>query len=248
VVYLTFPAVVVPYKEEQDTSKKEQVAKMFDNISHRYDFLNHFLSLGIDILWRKKAIGLLKKENPKKILDIATGTGDFAVEALALNPDKVIGVDISAGMLAHGREKIQRKGLQDKIELRLGDSEKLPFEDNSFDAVIVSFGVRNFENLEKGLSDMNRVLRPGGTCVVLEFSKPRGFVFKTLYNFYFKAILPVIGAVFSKDQSAYTYLPESVQAFPDGDDFLEIYRRVGFSQTRAIPLTFGISSIYIGKK
>ncbi|MDQ1087328.1 demethylmenaquinone methyltransferase/2-methoxy-6-polyprenyl-1,4-benzoquinol methylase [Siphonobacter sp. SORGH_AS 1065] len=247
-LYKILTDVVLPYKEEQNSSKKEQVAKMFDNISHRYDFLNHFLSMGIDILWRKKAIRLLKAEKPQTILDIATGTGDFALEALALKPKKIIGVDISEGMLAHGREKIKKMGLEGIIELQKGDSEKLPFSDNSFDAVIVSFGVRNFENLEKGLTDMNRVLKPGGTCVVLEFSKPRGFFFKHLYSFYSNRILPVIGSWFSKDNSAYTYLPESVQAFPDGDDFLAVYKKAGFSQTRAIPLTFGISSIYIGKK
>ncbi|MFT4032828.1 MAG: bifunctional demethylmenaquinone methyltransferase/2-methoxy-6-polyprenyl-1,4-benzoquinol methylase UbiE [Siphonobacter sp.] len=239
--------VVVPYKQE-DSSKKEQVAKMFDNISHRYDFLNHFMSLGIDILWRKKAINLLKPEKPQTILDIATGTGDFALEALKLNPKKIVGVDISEGMLSHGREKMKRLGVENIIDLQKGDSEKLSFADNSFDAVIVSFGVRNFEDLEKGLSDMNRVLRPGGTCVVLEFSKPKGFLFKQLYNFYFKYITPTIGKWVSKDRVAYSYLPESVQAFPDGQDFLNIYERVGFRQTKCIPLTFGISSIYIGKK
>lgn len=247
-LYKILTDVVLPYKEEQDSSKKEQVAKMFDNISHRYDFLNHFLSMGIDILWRKKAISLLKPEKPQTILDIATGTGDFALEALSLKPKKIVGVDISEGMLAQGREKIKKMGLEGIIELQKGDSEKLPFSDNSFDAVIVSFGVRNFENLEKGLTDMNRVLKPGGTCVVLEFSKPRGVIFKPLYNFYSNRILPLIGSFFSKDNSAYTYLPESVQAFPDGDDFLAVYQKSGFKQTRAIPLTFGISSIYIGKK
>lgn len=238
---------VVPYKEKQ-TGKKEQVAEMFDNISHRYDFLNHFLSLGIDILWRKKAIKLLKEDQPKQILDIATGTGDFAIEALALNPDKVIGVDISEGMLAHGRKKMKRKGLDHLIEMQMGDSEKLLFEDNTFDAVIVSFGVRNFENLEKGLSDMFRVLKPNGKAVIVEFSRPRKFPMKQLYNFYFKSILPIIGKVISKDQSAYTYLPESVEVFPDGDRFLSILQKVGFKNTLCKPLTFGISSIYVGQK
>ncbi len=238
---------VVPYKEQQ-ASKKEQVAEMFNNISHRYDFLNHFLSLGIDILWRKKAIRLLKKDQPKQILDIATGTGDFAIEALALNPDKVIGVDISAGMLEHGKQKMKRKGLDHIIDMQMGDSEKLLFENNTFDAVIVSFGVRNFENLEKGLSDMFRVLKPGGKTVIIEFSRPRRFPMKQLYNFYFKSILPIIGKLISKDQSAYTYLPESVEAFPDGNDFLAILEKVGFKSTECRPLTFGISSIYIGQK
>lgn len=238
---------VLPYKEQQ-SSKKEQVAEMFDNISHRYDFLNHFLSLGIDILWRKKAVRLLKKDQPKQILDIATGTGDFAIEALALNPDKIIGVDISAGMLEQGKKKMKRKGVDHIIDMQMGDSEKLLFESNTFDAVIVSFGVRNFENLEKGLSDMFRVLKPGGKTVIIEFSRPRKFPMKQLYNVYFKSILPIIGKLISKDQSAYTYLPESVEAFPDGKDFLTILKKVGFKSTECRPLTFGISSIYIGQK
>ncbi|MFC0181120.1 demethylmenaquinone methyltransferase [Pseudarcicella hirudinis] len=238
---------VLPYKE-QDASKKEQVAQMFDNISPKYDFLNHLLSGGIDILWRKKAIKLLRPANPKTILDIATGTGDFAIEALALKPDKIVGVDISEGMLSFGREKIRKLGMENVIELQKGDSERLPFQDNTFDAVIVSFGVRNFENLEKGLTDMARVMRVGGTCIVLEFSKPKHFPFKQLYNFYFKFILPVIGKIVSKDNAAYTYLPESVQAFPDGDDFLKVFQKAGFTQTQCLPLTFGISTIYIGRK
>jgi demethylmenaquinone methyltransferase/2-methoxy-6-polyprenyl-1,4-benzoquinol methylase len=238
---------VVPYKE-QEASKKEQVAEMFNNISHRYDFLNHFLSLGIDILWRKKAVRLLQKDQPKQILDIATGTGDFAIEALALNPDRIVGVDISAGMLEHGKKKMKKKGVDHIIDMQMGDSEKLLFENNTFDAVIVSFGVRNFENLEKGLSDMFRVLKPGGKTVIIEFSRPRTFPMKQLYNFYFKSILPIIGKLISKDQSAYTYLPESVEAFPDGDDFLGILKKVGFKSTECRPLTFGISSIYIGQK
>ncbi|MFY0605163.1 MAG: bifunctional demethylmenaquinone methyltransferase/2-methoxy-6-polyprenyl-1,4-benzoquinol methylase UbiE [Cyclobacteriaceae bacterium] len=238
---------VLPYKDKQG-SKKEQVATMFDNISKKYDFLNHFLSLGIDIAWRKKAIRKLKKDAPKQILDIATGTGDFAIEALALNPDKVTGVDISEGMLAVGREKMIKRKLDDKIELLSGDSESLQFEDNKFDAVIVSFGVRNFENLEKGLADMYRVLKPGGKAVILEFSKPKSFPFKQLYNFYFKWVLPKIGNTISKDQAAYTYLPESVRAFPDGKLFLDILEKVGFKNTQCEALTLGISSIYIGTK
>ncbi|UCS95169.1 bifunctional demethylmenaquinone methyltransferase/2-methoxy-6-polyprenyl-1,4-benzoquinol methylase UbiE [Echinicola marina] len=238
---------VVPYKNQND-GKKAQVANMFNNISKRYDLLNHVLSLGIDIIWRKTAIKMLQKDQPKMILDIATGTGDFAIEALALNPDKVIGVDISEGMLAEGKKKIKNKKLDHLIELQMGDSEKLLFEDNKFDAVIVSFGVRNFENLEKGLADMYRVLKPGGKTVIVEFSKPKKFPFKQAYNFYFKYILPQIGKVISKDQSAYTYLPESVQAFPDGEDFLAVLKKVGFTQTKCKPLTFGISSIYIGEK
>ncbi|MEQ9100037.1 MAG: bifunctional demethylmenaquinone methyltransferase/2-methoxy-6-polyprenyl-1,4-benzoquinol methylase UbiE [Imperialibacter sp.] len=238
---------VVPYKEKEG-SKKAQVAEMFNNISRRYDFLNHFLSLGIDIVWRKKAVRELKEIKPKQILDIATGTGDFAIEALSLKPDKVIGVDISEGMLAMGKKKIARMKLEDKVELQMGDSEKLLFDDNTFDAVIVAFGVRNFENLEKGLADMWRVLKPGGKVVVLEFSKPTRFPMKQLYSFYFKYILPIIGRMISKDRAAYTYLPESVKAFPDGVLFTNILDRVGFKKTICKPQTFGICSIYTGIK
>ena len=238
---------VLPYKEES-SSKKDQVAKMFDNISHRYDFLNHFLSLGIDKAWRKKAINLLKPLKPAYILDVATGTGDFAIQALKINPDKVIGIDISTGMLDMGRKKIEEKGLSSKIELITGDSENLPFEENKFDAVTVAFGVRNFENLEKGLSEIFRVMKPGAMLVVLEFSRPRRFPFRQVYNIYFKLILPRIGKAISKDSAAYTYLPESVEAFPDGKDFVGILNTIGFKQTACIPLTFGISSIYTGRK
>ena len=238
---------VLPYKDK-DTSKKEQIAAMFNSISGKYDFLNHFLSLGIDILWRKRAVRLLTKHQPQLILDIATGTGDFAIEALSLKPKKIIGVDISEGMLSVGREKLIKKNLTDKIELISGDSEVLPFEDNFFDAVIVSFGVRNFENLEKGLSDMLRVLKPGGKVVILEFSKPKSFPFKQLYKFYFQWILPKIGKLISKNHAAYTYLPDSVQAFPDGDDFLNILDKIGFQKNQCTPLTLGISSIYFGSK
>ena len=238
---------VLPYKDK-DTSKKEQIAAMFNSISGKYDFLNHFLSIGIDILWRKRAVRLLKNHQPKLILDIATGTGDFAIEALSLNPEKIIGVDISEGMLSVGREKLIKKNLTDKIELLSGDSEVLPFEDNFFDAVIVSFGVRNFENLEKGLSDMLRVLKPGGKVVILEFSKPKSFPFKQVYQFYFQWILPKIGKLISKNHAAYTYLPDSVEAFPDGDDFLNILNKIGFQKNQCTPLTLGISSIYSGSK
>ena len=238
---------VVPYKEDI-SGKKVQVAKMFDNISKRYDFLNHFLSLGIDIRWRKKAIKLLTPLHPKMILDVATGTGDFAVEALTLNPDQVIGIDISEGMLEVGRKKMQQRNLDKKIQLRSADSENLPFEENKFDAVIVAFGVRNFENLEKGLTEMLRVVRPGGKVVILEFSKPSAFPMKQLYQFYFRFILPSIGKVISHDRAAYTYLPESVQAFPDGDNFLKLLTKTGYKDTTCKPLTFGISSLYTGTK
>ncbi|MEQ6120048.1 bifunctional demethylmenaquinone methyltransferase/2-methoxy-6-polyprenyl-1,4-benzoquinol methylase UbiE [Reichenbachiella sp. MALMAid0571] len=238
---------VLPYKDKNQ-GKKEQVAEMFNNISKKYDFLNHFLSLGIDILWRKKAISLLENDAPKTILDIATGTGDFAIEALKLNPEKITGVDISEGMLEVGKKKMIRLGHDQMIELQLGDSERLLFDDNKFDAVIVAFGVRNFENLEKGLTDMFRVLKPAGKVVILEFSRPSVFPFKQLYSFYFKAILPLIGKIVSKDDSAYTYLPESVQQFPDGKDFLGILSKTGFKETKCTSLTFGISSIYTGIK
>jgi len=238
---------VLPYQDEK-LSKKKQVAKMFDNISHRYDFLNHLLSLGIDIIWRKQAIGLLKNAKPKTILDIATGTGDFAIAALKLNPDKVIGVDISKGMLEKGKEKLRKRNLAGKIDLQLGDSEKLLFEADSFDAVIVAFGVRNFENLKQGLTDMYRVLKPGGSTVILEFSKPQKFPLKQIFNFYFRSILPLLGRMISSDKGAYTYLPESVQAFPEGIEFLGILKDVGFKEARLKRLTFGISSIYIAYK
>ena len=239
--------MVVPYKD-QSKGKKEQVANMFNTISPQYDFLNHLLSGGIDIIWRKKAIKLLQNKGIKTMLDIATGTGDFAIEALKINPEKIVGVDISEGMLSVGIEKIKKMGLEKTIQLQKGDSEKLPFSDNSFDAVIVSFGVRNFENLQKGLSDMFRVTKPGGYCLILEFSNPRSFPMKQLYTFYSKYCLPFLGKMISKDPSAYTYVPESVKAFPDGPEFIHIFKSVGYSETNWIPMTGGICSIYIGQK
>lgn len=222
---------------------------MFNRIARTYDFLNHFLSLGIDIIWRKKAIGELRKDQPKLILDVATGTGDFAFEALSiLKPEKIIGVDISEGMLEIAREKIRKRGLEDKIEVRLGDSEKLLFPDTTFDAVTVSFGVRNFENLEQGLRDICRVLKTEGKAVVLEFSNPKAFPVKQLYRFYSFRILPLFGRVFSKDPRAYTYLPESVAAFPDGERFLDIMRKAGFKTVKHRSLGFGICAIYTGVK
>lgn len=239
--------MVVPYKNES-AGKKEQVARMFDSISARYDFLNHFLSLGIDKGWRRKAINCLRDAKPKHMLDVATGTADFAVAALKLNPDKIVGVDISEGMLEVGRKKIAAMKVDNRITLLSGDSENLPFPDTNFDAVTVAFGVRNFENLDRGLQEIYRVLRPEGQLVVLEFSKPRQFPFRQLYNFYFRWILPTVGRIVSSDKSAYTYLPESVAAFPDGEDFLNHLRKAGFKAATCTPLTFGISSIYIGKK
>jgi demethylmenaquinone methyltransferase/2-methoxy-6-polyprenyl-1,4-benzoquinol methylase len=239
---------ITPYSAEHGT-KKQQVADMFNNISKTYDFLNHFLSLGIDVIWRKKAINELKKDQPKLILDVATGTGDFAFEALSiLDPKKIIGVDISQGMLDIAQQKIKKRGLGDKFEVKLGDSEKLPFEVNAFDAVTVAYGVRNFENLELGLADIQRVLKSGGKAVILEFSKPKVFPVKQLYKFYFNYITPGIGKLFSKDARAYTYLPESVAAFPDGKAFTALMDKVGFKNTKCRPLAFGICSIYTGVK
>lgn len=238
---------VVPYKEE-NAGKKEQMAKMFNNISHRYDFLNHFLSLGIDKIWRRTAIRFLKPFRPRHILDVATGTGDFAIQALSLDPQKITGVDISEGMLDVGRKKLGKLRLTHKIELLRGDSEDLQFPENTFDAATVGFGVRNFEDLEKGLAEIRRVLKPGAMLVVLEFSRPRQFPMRQLYNFYFKNILPGLGRLISNDKSAYTYLPESVEAFPDGTDFENILKKVGFKETACKPLTFGISSIYTALK
>lgn len=240
-------STVLPYKNKTE-GKKEQVAEMFNNISARYDFLNHFLSLGIDILWRKKAIRLLKDLQPKIMLDVATGTGDFAIEALKLNPTKVYGIDISSGMLEVGKEKMKKKGFDDRIELTLADSENLPFETEFFDAITVGFGVRNFENLEKGLSEMNRVLKPKGKAAVLEFSKPKKFPIKQLYNFYFKNILPTIGKAISKDDAAYTYLPDSVNAFPEGNKFVKIMESCNYKNIKTYPLLFGIATIYLGEK
>lgn len=250
-IFLSLPSMsqqVTPYKDKNAT-KKEQVADMFNKVSGTYDFLNHFMSLGIDIIWRKIAIGELKRNKPEYLLDVATGTGDFAFEAIRmLKPKKVMGVDISEGMLAVAAEKIRKRGLSDVFEVRMGDSEKLLFEDNTFDAVTVAYGVRNYEDLEKGLGDMLRVLKPGGKIVILEFSKPKVFPVKQLYNFYFNSITPAIGKLFSKDNSAYKYLPESVAAFPEGKALTDLMEKVGYRETKSRPLTFGISSIYTGIK
>jgi len=237
---------VKPYNQEG--SKKEQVAQMFDNISGNYDLLNHLLSLNIDKAWRKKAVSLLKPYNPQRLLDVATGTGDFAVELMKLGPDEIKGIDISAGMLEVGRQKMVKRKLDNVIDLQLGDAENLPFEDETFDGITVAFGVRNFENLVAGLTDMKRVLRTGYPVAVLEFSKPRTFPMKQLYNFYFKYILPNIGKLISKDSRAYTYLPESVSAFPEGKDFVNILNSVGYKNIREYRLTFGIATIYLAEK
>ena len=237
---------ITPYKNKEN--KKVQVAKMFDNIAARYDFLNHFLSLGIDILWRKRAVREIGKVSPKTILDIATGTGDLAVEASVLKPTKIIGVDISEGMLAVGRRKMKANGLDSTIELQFGDSENLPFEDNSFDAITAGFGVRNFEDLPKGLSEMCRVMNKGGKIAILEPAEPTTFPFKQLYNLYFTRFLPFVGKLVSKDNAAYTYLPESVAAFPSGQAFLKELEIAGFRHPQHIKLTFGIAALYIATK
>lgn len=238
---------VKPYKNS-DLGKKDQIAQMFDNIAPRYDFLNHTLSLGIDKLWRRTAINSLKAIKPKKILDVATGTGDFAIAALRLKPHKVIGIDISKEMLVMGRKKLEKQALTEKIELLTGDSENLEFDDNTFDAVTVAFGVRNFENLVQGLTEMNRVMRVGGKVAILEFSQPKRFPIKQGFQFYFKNVLPKIGRMVSKDASAYTYLPASVQAFPEGNDFLAIMKNVGFKSVKCKELSFGICSLYTARK
>lgn len=238
---------VKPYDEKG--GKTQQVSTMFDNIAKYYDFLNHFLSLGIDKSWRKKSIAALKETAPKKILDVATGTGDLAIEAYKqLQPVEIIGVDISEKMLEVGRAKLAKAELNPYIRLDSGDSEHLPFEDDSFDAVTVAFGVRNFANVEAGLREMLRVLRPGGKCVILEFSKPKYFPFKQGYNLYFKYLLPAIGRFTSKDKKAYSYLYESVQAFPEGETFTQLLHQLGYTQTTCTPLSLGICSIYTGIK
>lgn len=240
--------IITPY-EQADTGKKQQVATMFDNISRKYDFLNHFLSFGIDKIWRKKAISNLKALKPQHILDVATGTGDFAFEAIRiLKPKQIIGVDISQGMLAIAEQKIRERKLSDQFKVQLGDSERLDFPANNFDAVTVAFGVRNFEDLTKGLTDIHRVIRPGGQAIILEFSSPKSFPIKQLYSFYSKNILPQIGKLFSKDNRAYTYLPESIAQFPDGSNFTNLLLKAGFKQAVQKPQTFGICTIYIGTK
>ena len=238
---------VKPYKDS-DLGKKEQVAQMFDNISEKYDFLNHFLSMGIDIKWRKKVLKIVQSKKPKTILDIATGTGDVAILLAKANPEKIVGLDLSNGMLEVGKRKVKEKNLDSLIEMIQGDSEDLPFEDNSFDVITVSFGVRNFENLAKGIQEINRVLKPGGTFIVLEFSQPTKFPMKQLYRFYSKRVLPIFGKMISKDNSAYTYLPESVAAFPFGTAFNNILEKNGFNNATDKPVTFGIASIYTATK
>lgn len=234
---------IKPY-DESALSKKKQVEQMFDNISPKYDLLNRVLSMGIDIQWRKDVIKMIQAAQPKTILDIATGTGDLAIMMGKKTTAQITGLDLSAGMLEVGRKKVEQEGLSSRIEMIQGDSESLPFDDNSFDCVTVSFGVRNFEHLEQGLAEIYRILKPGGTFVILEFSYPTTFPMKQLYTFYSKNILPAIGKLVSKDQSAYTYLPDSVRAFPHGEEMKNILKNVKFTQPIDKKLTFGIASIY----
>jgi len=239
---------IVPY-QQSNLDKKHQVAKMFDSIAFRYDFLNRFLSIGRDVRWRKKAIAELKESQPQIVLDVATGTADVAIMTYyALHPKRITGIDISDGMLQLGRKKIEKRGLQNVIELRNGDSETISYPDNSFDAITVAFGVRNFQNLEKGLAEMLRVLKPGGKFVVLEFSRPRQKGFKGLYNFYMKVIAPKAGSLFAHNKDAYQYLNNSVQAFPEREQFIHLMKQTGYSKIYFKTLSLGICCIYCGSK
>ncbi|WP_142785380.1 bifunctional demethylmenaquinone methyltransferase/2-methoxy-6-polyprenyl-1,4-benzoquinol methylase UbiE [Changchengzhania lutea] len=238
---------IKPYKDST-LGKKAQVTKMFDAISGDYDGLNRVISFGIDIKWRKKVVKLVKAKNPETILDIATGTGDLAINLAETNAKKIVGLDISSGMLAIGKEKINKKGLESKIEMILGDSENMPFKDNSFDAITVAFGVRNFETLNNGLKEILRVLKPNGIFVILETSVPNKPLYKQGYTFYTKHILPVIGRLFSKDRSAYSYLSESASVFPYGEALNNILRENGFINVKDFPQTFGVATIYTSSK
>ena len=236
---------ITPYNSTE--SKKKQVSKMFDNIAKKYDLLNHSLSFGMDFYWRRKAVKYITN-NPKTILDVATGTADFAISSSKLKDVNITGIDISEGMIEVGKQKIKSKGLEDAIQLQLGDAENLIFENNTFDAITAGFGVRNFEDLNKGLSEMHRVLKNKGIVAILEPSKPKSFPLKQFYQIYFHHVLPFFGKLISKDNSAYTYLPNSVEAFPNGKDFIEHLEKVGFKQCEHIPLTFGIVDLYIAIK
>jgi demethylmenaquinone methyltransferase/2-methoxy-6-polyprenyl-1,4-benzoquinol methylase len=238
---------IKPYKDST-LGKKEQVVQMFDNISENYDELNRVISFGIDVKWRKKVVAIVGGNSPKQILDIATGTGDLAIMLSQLHPDKIIGLDISEGMLSVGKEKIAKANLFEMIEMIVGDSENMPFEDAAFDAITVSFGVRNFANLDKGLQEINRVLKPGGILVILETSVPRKFPYKQGYHFHTSVILPIIGKLFSKDKVAYSYLSESANSFPFGEKFNNILLKNGFSTATDMPVTFGVASIYTATK
>lgn len=238
---------ITPYGGKQN-DKKGEVAQMFNNISARYDFLNILLSMGIDRIWRRKLAKEIKQHQPENILDVATGTGDLAVALVRTQAKKIVGVDISDGMLDVGRKKITQLNLEDTIELQVGDSEQLSFEDEVFDAVTVAFGVRNFQNLEKGLSEIYRVLKPQSPLAILEFSKPTNWFYRRIYFFYFNNVLPFVGRMISKDARAYSYLPESVHAFPDGLKFKQILKNVGFKKVKIRKLTFGICTLYVAIK
>lgn len=238
---------ITPYKNS-DLGKKEQVTKMFDTISGDYDGLNRVISFGIDVKWRKKVVNLVEKTNPKTILDIATGTGDLAIALAKTNANKIVGFDISPGMLEVGKQKVLKKNLQQTVDMVLGDSEDMPFEDNTFDAITVAFGVRNFETLEKGLSEILRVLKPNGLFVILETSVPTKTPYKLGYNIYTKYVLPLIGKLFSKDRSAYRYLSESASVFPYGEALNNILREIGFISVKDFPQTFGVATIYTSTK
>lgn len=238
---------ITPYKDS-NLGKKEQVTQMFDNISGNYDELNRVISLGIDMKWRKKVVKLVSDTKPKTILDIATGTGDLVIMMANSSAEKIIGLDLSAGMLEIGKQKIKQQNLSDKIEMIQADSENIPYEDNFFDAITVSFGIRNFENLEKGLAEIYRVLKPNGIFVILETSVPTKFPFKQGYFFYSKFILPIIGKIFSKDKSAYSYLSNSAANFPFGEELNNILRKVSFVNCKAMPQTFGAATIYTATK
>ena len=231
---------------KQSKGKKQKVERMFNDIAPRYDFLNHFLSMGIDIQWRKTLRKTLAPLKPKKILDVATGTGDLAIELSKLKPDSIIGVDIAEEMLNFGKKKIKKKKLDNIISMEVGDSENLRFNDHTFDAVTVAFGVRNYEDLQKGLKDMRRVLKPGAMVAILEFSKPKSFPFKNIYNLYFNTLLPTFGKAVSSHDSAYTYLPESVQNFAEDEAFIKEMENAGYKNCKQKRLTFGISTLYTG--
>ena len=238
--------VVTPYNDTR--SKKQQVEEMFDNIAHRYDFLNHLLSFGIDITWRKKAVKYIGTIQPKKILDVASGTGDFAFEALSLHPEKITAFDLSEGMMKYGKEKAKELTVSNVVEFVKGDSEKMPFASGSFDAVTVGFGVRNFENLTTGLEEIFRVIRQGGKVAILEASMPQNTIIRALFSLYFGKIVPLIGKIFSKDARAYNYLPESVLVFPHGLEFVKILENIGFRNVEWKPLTFGTCAFYTMEK
>jgi demethylmenaquinone methyltransferase / 2-methoxy-6-polyprenyl-1,4-benzoquinol methylase len=238
---------IKPFSEQG--GKKEQVSEMFDRIASRYDFMNRFLSAGIDVSWRKKAIRRFKKDQPQQLLDVATGTADMALMAAKmLKPKKIIGIDISEKMLEIGRKKIEKEQVGTEIELFSGDGETINFEDNTFDGVMVAFGVRNFEHLEKGLREIRRVLKPGAQLIVLEFSKPVIPGIKSLYNFYMGVVAPQMAKWFNQNKKAYQYLNESAKAFPDRQQFVDILKQTGYSATEWKPLSLGICCIYSGRK